>query len=108
MRAVPRAGKVVAGGFYQGGGTALRLGEEWHHNRLNMISSMGVWDCPHRDYPAWDRARVHATATDLLAKGKLRTDGLITHRIPFQQAAEAYELIDQHPEEVVKVVLTYD
>ena len=108
MRAVPKAGTVVAGGFYQGGGAALRLGEEWHHNRLNLISSMGVWDCPHRDYPAWDRARVHATSTKLLAAGQLRTEGLITHRIPFQRAAEAYELIDQRPEEVVKVVLTYD
>ena len=28
MRAVPKAGTVVAGGFYQGGGTTLRLGEE--------------------------------------------------------------------------------
>ncbi len=108
LRSVPKAGTVVAGGFYQGEGIALRLGEEWHHNRITLISSMGVWDCPHRDSPAWDRARVHATATELLAKGRLRTEGLISHRIPFQRAAEAYELIDRRPGEVVKVVLTYD
>ncbi|MGQ9851311.1 MAG: zinc-binding dehydrogenase [Aggregatilineaceae bacterium] len=107
MRSVRVAGTVVAGGFYQGGAIALRLGEEWHHNRLTLISSMGVWGCPHRDYPAWDRARVHATAVQLLATGRLRTDGLITHRFPFERAAEAYELIDRHPQEVVKVVLTY-
>jgi threonine dehydrogenase-like Zn-dependent dehydrogenase len=108
MRSARVAGTVVAGGFYQGGAAALRLGEEWHHNRLTLISSMGVWGCPHRDYPAWDRARVHATAVELLASGRLRTDGLITHRFPFERAAEAYELIDRHPDEVVKVVLTYD
>ena len=108
LRSVPKAALVVAGGFYQGGGMALRLGEEWHHNQLTLISSMGVWDCPHRDSPAWDRARVHATATELLAKGRLRTEGLISHRTPFQRAAEAYQLIDRRPQEAVKVVLTYD
>jgi 2-desacetyl-2-hydroxyethyl bacteriochlorophyllide A dehydrogenase len=108
IRSVRMAGTVVAAGYYQGEGTALRLGEEWHHNRITMISSMGVWSCPHRDYPAWDRERIHQVAADLLASGRLRTDGLITHRIPFERAAEAYQLIDQRPAEVVKVVLTYE
>jgi 2-desacetyl-2-hydroxyethyl bacteriochlorophyllide A dehydrogenase len=107
IRCVRVAGTVVAGGYYQGGAAQLRLGEEWHHNRITMVSSMGVWDCPHRDYPAWDRARIHATATHLLATGRLRTESLISHRFPFARAAEAYALIDQHPDEVVKVVLTY-
>jgi threonine dehydrogenase-like Zn-dependent dehydrogenase len=45
--------------------------------------------------------------TDLLAAGKLDTHGLISHRFPFARAAEAYELVDRHPEEVVKAVLEY-
>lgn len=107
IRSVRKAGTIVAGGYYQGGGTALRLGEEWHHNRVTMLSSMAVWDCPHRDYPAWDRTRIHATVTDLLAQGRLTTEGIITHRIPFTQASDAYTLIDKHAEQTVKVVLTY-
>ncbi len=107
IRSVAKAGRVVAAGFYQGGAAALHLGEEWHHNRVTMVSSMAVWDCPHRDYPLWDRARVEGVVIDLLAAGKLRTDGMITHRFPFDRAAEAYALIDHHPEEVIKVVLTY-
>ncbi|MBN1562725.1 MAG: zinc-binding alcohol dehydrogenase [Anaerolineae bacterium] len=107
IRAVRKAGVVVAGGYYQGGGTALHLGEEWHHNRVTMLSSMAVWDCPHRDYPAWDRVRIHATVTDLLAQGRLKTEGIISHRFPYDRAAEAYQLIDQHAEQTVKVVLTY-
>ena len=101
------AGTVVAGGFYQGGATALRLGEEWHLNRITMISTMAWWECPHRDHPLWNRPRINQVVTDLLASGKLMTDGLISHRFPFARAAEAYELIDRHPEEVVKVVLAY-
>lgn len=107
IRSVRMAGTVVAAGYYQGGGTALRLGEEWHHNRVTMVSSMGVWGCPHRDHPSWDRGRVHRAATDLLARGLLRTEGLVTHRIPFPRAPEAYSLIDEHPEQAIKVVLTY-
>jgi 2-desacetyl-2-hydroxyethyl bacteriochlorophyllide A dehydrogenase len=107
LRSVRVAGVVVAAGYYQGGAAALRLGEEWHHNRITMRSSIGVWNCPHRDYPAWDRARVHREAAALLAAGSLQTSGLPTHRIPFSRAAEAYELIDAHPEDAIKVVLTY-
>lgn len=107
IRVVRKAGTVVAAGFYRGGGTPLQLGAEWHHNRVTMVSSMGVWECPHRDHPLWNRARVHETATRLLQRGQLQTDGLISHRIPFEQAADAYTLIETHPEDVLKVVLTY-
>lgn len=107
IRSVRMAGTVVAAGFYQGDAVGLRLGEEWHHNRVTMYSSMGVWKCPHRDYPSWNRARIHETIKTLFQEKKLNIDGFITHRIPFQKASEAYELIDKNPKEVIKVVLTY-
>jgi 2-desacetyl-2-hydroxyethyl bacteriochlorophyllide A dehydrogenase len=107
IRVVQMGGTVVAGGFYRGGGTPLMLGAEWHHNRVTLLSSMGVWDCPHRDHPTWNRERIHQAAVELVATGKLSTDGLITHRIPFEKAAEAYQLIESQPEEAIKVILTY-
>jgi 2-desacetyl-2-hydroxyethyl bacteriochlorophyllide A dehydrogenase len=107
VRVVQMGGTVVAGGFYRGGGTPLTLGAEWHHNRVTLLSSMGVWDCPHRDHPTWNRERVHQTAIELIALGKLKTDGLVTHRIPFKKAAEAYQLIESQPEDAIKVLLTY-
>ena len=107
MRSARLAGTVVAAGFYTGGaGDDLRLGEEWHHNRLTLLSSMSGWGAPHRD-PGWDRRRLRATALDLLAGGRLEVGALVTHRIPFERAAEAYELIDRSPEETLRVVLTY-
>ncbi len=107
IRAVRKGGTVVAAGFYRGGGAPLQLGAEWHHNRVTMVSSMGVWGNSHRDHPLWDRGRVHEVAARLLAEGRLQTDGLITQRVPFTQAAQAYQLIEQHPEQVIKVALTY-
>jgi 2-desacetyl-2-hydroxyethyl bacteriochlorophyllide A dehydrogenase len=107
IRVVRMGGTVVAGGFYRGGGTSLTLGAEWHHNRVTLLSSMGVWGCPHRDHPTWNRERVHQAATELLASGKLSIEGLVTHRVPFEKASAAYRLIESPAEEAIKVVLTY-
>ena len=107
VRSVRMAGLVVAAGFYQGGAAALRLGEEWHHNRVTMVSSQRGWGNAHRDAPAWDRARLRRTAGELLSSGVLNTSAFITHRFPYERAAEAYALIDEHPEKVLKVVLEY-
>jgi threonine dehydrogenase-like Zn-dependent dehydrogenase len=100
--------RVVTVGFYQGGAPELRLGDEWHHNRLDMVSSMGAWGAPHRAFPAWDRPRVMRTVVDLLASGALRVDGLPVRHFPFEQAVEAYGWLDDNPNEAVKVALTYD
>jgi threonine dehydrogenase-like Zn-dependent dehydrogenase len=50
---------------------------------------------------------VHQTAIELLAAGQLKTDDLVSQRIPFAQAADAYRLIETQPEAVIKVVLIY-
>lgn len=107
LRSTRHAGTVVAAGFYTGGaGSELRLGEEWHHNRLTLLSSMSGWGSPQRE-PGWDRRRLRAAVLDLFATGRLDVAGFVTQRIPFAQAAEAYALIDSHPEETLRVVLTY-
>jgi threonine dehydrogenase-like Zn-dependent dehydrogenase len=107
LRCVRLAGSVVAAGFYAGGsGSALRLGEEFHHNRLTLVGSMSGWGAPQRQ-PGWDRPRLRATALDQLAQDGLDVAAFITHRIPFERAAEAYELVDRRPEETLRVVLTY-
>jgi 2-desacetyl-2-hydroxyethyl bacteriochlorophyllide A dehydrogenase len=101
-------GTVVTVGFYQGGAAEVRLGEEWHHNRLDMVSSMGAWGAPHRNFPAWDRPRVMRTVVDLLASSALQVDDLPVRHFPFEHAVEAYGWLDANPNEAVKVALTYD
>ena len=107
MRSTRLAGTVVVAGFYVGApGDELRLGEEFHHNRLTLVGSMSGWGAPQRR-GGWDRLRLRATALDLLVGDELDVDALVTHRIPFAQAGSAYELIDRCPEETLRVVLTY-
>jgi 2-desacetyl-2-hydroxyethyl bacteriochlorophyllide A dehydrogenase len=105
-------GRVVAVGFYQGAGTDLRLGEEFHHSTFNSMGASSILAIDHRKAPApgraWDRIRVYRTISKMLGDGTLVVRDLLTHTLPQTNAGEAFELIDQHPEEIIKVALTYD
>ena len=106
VRCVQREGLVVAASYYGGAGQ-VDFSREWHHNRVTLRSSMPVWDCTHRSHPLWDLARLEQTAMSLLASQSLRVTPLIGARLPFEQAADAYALIDQRGSACVKAVLTY-
>ena len=104
-------GRVVALGFYQGPGQDLRLGEEFHHSSFYEMGASTILALNCRRQPAhgraWDAPRVYHTVARMLADGQLQTEGLLTHTFPFDQAAQAFELIDKHPEKVIKVALTF-
>jgi 2-desacetyl-2-hydroxyethyl bacteriochlorophyllide A dehydrogenase len=107
IRSVRVGGRVVTVASYHGDQSGLSLGHEYHRNRITLISSMTVNSCPQRGYPAWDLDRLNAVARDLILDAKLTSAELITHRIPFTEAAAAYHLIDSRPHDTIKVVLTY-
>jgi 2-desacetyl-2-hydroxyethyl bacteriochlorophyllide A dehydrogenase len=95
---------VIALGWYQGFCSNLDLSEEFHHNRINVkCSQAGSVNVKFRHM--WDLARKKNAALQLLLS--LQLENLITHRIPYDQVAEAYEMINQNPRDVVQVVLTY-
>ena len=96
---------VVVCSWYGSKPVSLDLGARFHRARLRLLSSQ-VGQIDPALAPRWDRQRRLATALTLL--GELVIGPLITHRIPFARAAEAYELVDQRPEETVQVILTYD
>ncbi|HKY49871.1 MAG TPA: zinc-binding dehydrogenase [Candidatus Limnocylindria bacterium] len=96
---------VIVCSWYGTRPVSLDLGTRFHRERLRLVSSQ-VSQVDPALAPRWDRARRLATATTLL--GELLLGPLITHRIPFAHAADAYELVDRRPEETVQVILTYD
>jgi 2-desacetyl-2-hydroxyethyl bacteriochlorophyllide A dehydrogenase len=103
IRTVAPRGTVVAMGFYQGAGS-LSLGAEFHHNWVNIkCSQAGSVDpaLSHR----WSPPRLTQSATELLPL--LTLAPLVTHTFAFDEASEAYRLIDQQPEDVIQVVLQY-
>lgn len=107
IRACRLGGRVATIASYHGDQPGLRLGEEYHRNRITLISSMTINGCPQRGHPVWTLDRLNHTARELVASGQLHVESLITHRVPFTEAAHAYDLITRSPQDTIKVVLTY-
>ena len=88
-------GTVVAAGFYQGPATALALGEEFHHNRVTVVSSQ-IGSLPATLRERWSRERLHAGGDHALRRRTDRTPARWSAMCcrP-REAAEAYALIDR-------------
>jgi threonine dehydrogenase-like Zn-dependent dehydrogenase len=97
-------GTVVVASWYGTQPVTLDLREAFHRRRLRLVSSQVSTVDPSLQ-PRWSRLRRLGLAVDLLRQ--LPLADLVTHRIPFRRAAEAYALVDRRPQEVVQVVLTY-
>ena len=98
------AGRIVAGSWYGTRTAELQLGGSFHRNRIQLISSQvstiapeltGRWDKARRFYTAWDMIR------------KIGPESLISHRISFNSAAEAYQLLQNSPDQALQVVFEY-
>lgn len=107
IRSCRVGGKVVTVGTYRQSANSVFFGEEWHKNRIELISSMSVNKCPSRNYPRWDLERLNKTALDLLNSKQLRVEQLITHTFKFKDALKAYRLLLSHPEKTTKIIFTY-
>jgi threonine dehydrogenase-like Zn-dependent dehydrogenase len=97
---------VVALGFFQGEAAGLLLGEEFHHNRINLVCSQISGVAPDLSY-RWNRIRLAQTVMQLQLDGLLNLRPLITHVKPFNQAAELFTLLDQSPQQVVQAVMEF-
>ena len=106
IRSVGVGGRVVAAGFYQGDAFGLRLGEEFHHNRVELICSQ-IGGPPPRLAARWDQDRMNRTFLRFAAEGAIDPVALVTHRVRVADVASAYELLDQRPADALQVVLDY-
>jgi 2-desacetyl-2-hydroxyethyl bacteriochlorophyllide A dehydrogenase len=106
VRGCAVGGRVVAAGFYQGDGIGLRLGEEFHHNRVQLVSSQ-ISGVPHALTERWTPERLHRTVIDLIAAGVLDVQQLISDVVPASDAAAAYSLLDRDPSAALQILLDF-
>jgi 2-desacetyl-2-hydroxyethyl bacteriochlorophyllide A dehydrogenase len=106
VRATAYGSRVVASGFYQGAADTVRLGEEFHHNRIELVSSQISGIAPRLAH-RWTAVRLERTIVDLCNEGRLELEPLVSHVLPADRAAEAFRLLDERPEEAVQVVLDF-
>lgn len=83
-------------------GPALDLGQEFHFNRITLVSARTVSQ-PFPELAGWDHQRVESLALQWLTGGKLCAEGIVRPVVPFDDCVEAYRRIEEHPEESVKL-----
>ncbi|HEU4797867.1 MAG TPA: zinc-binding alcohol dehydrogenase [bacterium] len=106
IRAAGYSATVVALGFFQGDAQDLRLGEEFHHNRITIVSSQISGVTPRLAH-RWNRQRLEETVMAFQQNGRLRLRDLITDVVPFSRASEAFERLDRRPDQVLQMVLQF-
>jgi D-arabinose 1-dehydrogenase-like Zn-dependent alcohol dehydrogenase len=101
IRCVARRGTVVAVGFYQGGADALRLGDEFHHNGVGIVTAQ-------IGNPAGTLTRrdLQRRTLELVVAEKLVLGGLPRIVLPVEHAAAAFEAL-RRPDDVLQVALDY-
>lgn len=106
IRSVRPEGVVAASGFYQGGAEALRLGEEFHHNRVRLISSQ-ITGVPVGLTSRWDQPRLVRTVMDLAARGLLDFSPLVTDVVEAADVADIFARLDAGDRDIVQAVLRF-
>jgi len=107
IRSTHFGGRVVPVSWYHGEATGLNLGEEFHVNRITMLSGARVESEPYREYPLWDRRRVYDTVVELFRRGALDAEEIVWPVVRFEEVVEAYRMVDERPGEVIKLGVTY-
>lgn len=106
IRAAAYSSKVVALGFYQGGAQGLALGDEFHHNRINLVCSQISGVSPELQH-RWNVNRLVLTFMDLVAQSRVQLKPLLTHVRPAWEAQALFDLIDGQPDSVLQAVLDF-
>jgi 2-desacetyl-2-hydroxyethyl bacteriochlorophyllide A dehydrogenase len=105
ISATGQEGTIAVVSFFGGRTVPLVLSPEFHYRRQRVISSQ-VSSIGSGLQPRWTMERRMETVFELLGQSWLQTT--VSRRIPFRQAPDAYRLLDEHPDEAMGVLLTYD
>jgi threonine dehydrogenase-like Zn-dependent dehydrogenase len=101
IRSVRRRGRVVAVGFYQGEAAGLFLGDEFHHNGVEIRSAQ-IGNI----HPDWSTATLRARVIELRLGGRLALGALPRVTFPVARAADAFAAMKK-PDSLLQAALAY-
>jgi 2-desacetyl-2-hydroxyethyl bacteriochlorophyllide A dehydrogenase len=90
---IRREGRIAMQGYYP---EPISIDFHPTHLQRPLVSFPCGWDDEYNDDLAAD-----------MAAGRIAIDPLITHRIPFRDVQEAYDLVVEHPEQSLGMVLDW-
>ncbi len=97
-------GRVIVGSWYGDKKGEINLDTDFHRNRVEIKSSQ-VSTIPQDYSNRWDKKRRIDTVLNLLKYSNF--SDLITHEYDIQDAEEAYELLEDHPDKVIQLIFEY-
>ena len=100
IRVVRPLGTVVVVGFIQGDAVGLRLGEEFHHNGVRLVSGQ-----IQNMHPTLDRDRLTRRSVELALSGKVTFGGLPRLTIPVEDIDRGVAALRERS--TLQVALTY-
>jgi 2-desacetyl-2-hydroxyethyl bacteriochlorophyllide A dehydrogenase len=106
IRTVAYSSRVVAMGFFQGEARGLALGEEFHHNRIELICSQISGVSPAASH-RWSKPRLWQSAVRLQHEQRLNLLPLITHTVAFAEAPALFARIDAGEPGMLQSVLSF-
>ena len=106
IRSVVVEGIVVASGFYQGGAEHLRLGEEFHHNRVRIVASQ-ISGTPVGLGPRWDQPRLVRTFMEQVRRGRVDVRSLVTDVVEAADVASVFQRLDAGDPAILQSVLRF-
>jgi len=98
------SGRIVIGSWYGEKQVEVNLGGTFHRSRIKLISSQVSTIAPDLE-GRWDKARRFDAAWRALER--IKPEKWITHRFAIDDAAEAYGLLDENPQETIQILFTY-
>jgi len=98
------SGRILIGSWYGEKRAPLDLGGSFHRSRITLLSSQ-VSSISPKLAARWTKSRRFDVAWEALRRHQ--PEKWITHRLPVAEAAEAYRVLDQSPEQAIQVVLDY-
>jgi NADPH:quinone reductase-like Zn-dependent oxidoreductase len=101
IRSVRRRGRVVAVGFYQGEAAGLFLGDEFHHNGVEIRSAQ-IGNI----HPSRTLADLRREVLPMLLEGRLVLGGLPRVTFPVEEAEKAFAVV-RTPAAALQVALAY-
>lgn len=107
IRSVTVEGTVAASGFYQGGAPHLRLGHEFHHNRVRIVASQ-ISGVPVELGRRWDQRRLVEVFMEQAASGSVDTRSLVTDIVDAADVAEIFARLDSGDSTILQSVLRFD
>jgi len=98
------SGRIVIGSWYGNKKTPIDLGSTFHRSRIKLVSSQVSTIAPELS-GRWDKSRRFEVAWEAL--NRIQPQKWITHRFPIEEAAKAYQLLDENPQETIQVIFNY-